>query len=183
MRTRGLLPRLVAAFACLLMLGLWTFKPRPMEASAPLVIVEPPQRTSLVPTAPIPPELVRFALNALLAPLLDDAVPPSWTDAALEHICGPGTRLLIDGQALERYRPIPATAFTVHWTLDRCLPFGLEGVELTGRVELQVFHEDDGLSAIITPERLQVDSAQGRAWLQGPFSATLSLAQLLHGGG
>ena len=56
-------------------------------------------------------------------------------------------------------------------------------MELSGSVELQVFQEDDGLSAIVTPHHLQVDSWQGRNWLHGVFSAGMSLGSLHRGGG
>lgn len=132
--------------------------------------------SGIAPGVSIPPALIRFALNALLVPLLDDAVPPHWTDATIDHICGPGTRVRIDGRPLERHMPMPARAFSVHWTLDRCLPFGFESVELSGDVALHVFHEDDGLGAIVVPGRLRVDSHEGRAWLERPFTAAMTLA-------
>lgn len=132
--------------------------------------------SGIAPGVSIPPALIRFALNALLVPLLDDAVPPRWTDATLDHICGPGTRVRIDGRPLERHMPMPARAFSVHWTLDRCLPFGFESVELSGDVALHVFHEDDGLGAIVVPGRLRVDSHEGRTWLERPFTAAMTLA-------
>ena len=68
------------------------------------------------PRRPVPPDLIRFALNALLVPLLDDSVPPRWTDVALEHICGPGTRVLIDGKPLELYSP--DARHSLHRALD-----------------------------------------------------------------
>jgi hypothetical protein len=174
---------LAAALLGLLMLGLWTLNPRSSKAPIPSASVKPQLHVSAAAPAPVPPDLVLFALNALLVPLLDDSVPPRWTDVVLEHICGPGTRVLIDGKPLERYSPMPATAFSVRWTLDRCLPFGFDGMELSGSVELQVFHEDSGLSAIVTPHHLHVDSWQGRSWLRGPFSAAMSLATAHRGGG
>ncbi|MDO8776847.1 MAG: hypothetical protein Q7K57_50680 [Burkholderiaceae bacterium] len=129
-----------------------------------------------MPDAPMPVDLYRFALNALLLPLLDDSIPPQWTDAAIDFSCEPGTSVTVDGEPLVAGKLIPATAFTVRWNMDRCTPMGPESVALSGSVELLVFHEDAGLSAVVMPDRLRVDSHMGRAWLRGPFAAETSLA-------
>ncbi len=50
------------------------------------------------PDAPAPDDLYRFALNALLAPLLDDTEPPRWTDAAIDFSRDPGTNVMVDGE-------------------------------------------------------------------------------------
>lgn len=127
------------------------------------------------PDAPMPINLYRFALNALLVPLMDDAEPPRWTEAAIDFNCGAGTSVTVDGAPLVAGKLIPAKTFTVRWDMDHCTPMGPESVALSGRVELVVFHEDAGLSAIVMPDRLRVDSPMGRAWLQGPFAAETSL--------
>ena len=124
-----------------------------------------------MPDAPMPVDLYRFALNALLVPLIDDDEPPRWTDVAIDFNCGPGTRVWVDGEPLVAGNQIPAKAFTVRWNMDYCTPTGLQSVALSGGVELLVFHEDDGLSAVVMPERLRVDRHMGRAWLRGPFVA------------
>ncbi len=126
--------------------------------------------------APMPIDLYRFALNALLVPLMDDAEPPRWTEAVIDFNCGPGTSVTVDGAPLVAGKLIPAKAFTVRWDMDHCAPMGPESVALSGRVELVVFHEDAGLSAMVMPDRLRVDSHMGRAWLRGPFSTETSLA-------
>lgn len=175
-------PKLAAALFCMLALVVWAMTPRSSEAPPRIASVKLQTPVDAVPAEPVPQALVHFALNALLVPLLDDAVPPRWTDVVLKHICGPGTRVLIDGKPLEPYSVIPATAFSVHWTLDRCLPFGFESVELSGNVALQVFHEDNGLSAIVTPQGLRIDGSQGTSWLPGAFSAFMSLERPLRSG-
>lgn len=165
------------------MLALWIASASSSKGPAPTaggaapaaVAVKLQQSAPAMPVAPVPAELVRFALNALLVPLIDDAEPPRWTDAALDLACGPGTRVLVDGQPLAPNTALPAKAFTVRWTMDRCMPLGTDAVELTGSVELRVFHEDNGLSAVVMPDGLQVDSAQGRTWLQRPFAAAMLL--------
>ena len=124
-----------------------------------------------MPDAPMPIDLYRFALNALLVPLIDDAVPPRWTDIAMDFFCDPGTTVMIDGKPMVPGELVPATSFTVRWDISRCTPLGPQSVELSGGVELVVFHEDTGLSAMVIPDRLRVDSHLGRVVLRGSFAA------------
>ena len=121
--------------------------------------------------APMPVDLYSFALNAFLVPLLDDAVPPRWTDVAVEFVCGSATTVMVDGQPMVPSQTIPVKAFTVRWMMDRCSPLGHQSVELSGGVELEVVRNDAGLSAVVTPDHLRIDSHMGRAWLLGPFTA------------
>lgn len=120
-------------------------------------------------------DLSRFALNALLVPLLDDAEPPRWTDVALNSACGPATQVEIDGKPLVPGGSIPSTAFTVRWNMDECRPLGHSSVELSGVAELLVFHEDTGLSAVVNANRLMISSAAGPRRLDAPFGASMSL--------
>ena len=141
------------------------------------------QPTALVAAAvddPITGNFSRFALNALLVPLLDDDEPPRWTDVALSHFCGPAARVEVDGKPLVPGSRIPATAFTVRWHMDQCFPMDYAAVELSGTVELLVFHEDTGLSAIVSADRLRVSSAKGASRLSAPFAASMSLAAAEH---
>lgn len=128
-----------------------------------------------MPDAPTPEDMYRFALNALLLPLMDDAEPPRWTDVAIDLSCGPATRVTVDGESLPVGMPIPASAFKLRLDMDHCAPLGAGYAVLSGSVELLVFHEDDGLSAMVVPESLRAETPFGRAWLQGPFAATTSL--------
>src|SRR5688572_7078598 len=77
----------------------------------------------------------RFALNALLVPLLDEQPRPHWTDAGMRFFCGPDTRVDVDGAPLVPGAPVPAGAFTVRWHIDRCWPLNLAAFELSGEVE------------------------------------------------
>ena len=130
------------------------------------------QRT---PNAPVPVDLHRFALNAFLVPLLDDSVPPRWTNVVVDFTCGPVTSLLVDGQPLVTGSPISPHAFTLRWVMDKCSPFGPDSVELSGGVELVVSRTPTGFSAMVKPDQLKFDSHMGRAWLRGPFNAETSL--------
>lgn len=140
-------------------------------------------RIAKPPAVPGPPEappdaqpvdLRRFALNALLAPLIDDSTPPRWTDVALDHLCDPGTRVLVDEQPLIPGGPVPERAFSLRWTMNHCEPFG-PVLALSGTVELTVTHEAAGMTAVVHPERLHIHTPAGRSSLQGPFGAALSL--------
>jgi hypothetical protein len=121
-------------------------------------------------------DVSRFALNALLVPLLDDAEPPRWTDAALGFLCGPATQVEVDGKPIVPGVGIPATSFTVRWDMDGCSPLGPSSVELSGIVELLVFHEDTGLSAVVSANRMRISSATGARHLEAPFGASMSFA-------
>lgn len=124
---------------------------------------------------PITGQFQRHALNALLVPLLDDAEPARWTDTALRYFCGPETRVEIDGQPLVPGAAVPATAFTVRWHIDQCWPLDKAAFELSGVVDLVVYHEDTGLSAIVSAQRLRIATNKGSASLAAPFAAAMEL--------
>ena len=130
------------------------------------------------PDAPLPVDLYRFALNAFLVPLFDDAAPPRWTSAAMEFACGPETTVMVDGEPMVAGQPIPVKAFTVRWMMDRCSPLGQDSVELSGGVELVVDRKGAGLSVVVKPDHLRIDSHMGRAWLRGPFTAETEMDTL-----
>lgn len=124
---------------------------------------------------PITGQFQRHALNALLVTLLDDAEPPRWTYTALRFFCGPDTRVEIDGQPLVPGAAIPATAFTVRWHIDHCWPLDYAAYELSGVVDLVVYHEDTGLSAIVNAQRLRIATAKGSGSMAAPFAAAIAL--------
>jgi hypothetical protein len=121
--------------------------------------------------APVPQVFYRFAFNALLVPLLDDAIPPRWTYAVVDFSCLPGTSVMVNGKPMVQGEQMPSTAFTVSWNMDHCSPLGRESVELSGQVDLRVTRVRDILKATVIPTSLRVDSHMGRAWLHGPFTA------------
>ena len=169
--------------------GIWVFYPANLSKT---LIVPPPFDVGLTtlhpaddtaqeakPDAPMPVDLYRFALNAFLVPLFDDAAPPRWTSAAVEFACGPGTTVMVDGEPMVVGQPIPVKAFTVRWMMDRCSPMGQDSVELSGGVELVVERKGAGLSAVVKPDHLRIDSHMGRAWLRGPFTAETEMDTLV----
>jgi hypothetical protein len=114
---------------------------------------------NVVPTEAVPAsaeqlaiesDIQRFALNALLVPLLDhEASPMRWADPSLAMSCDGDTRVHVNGRPLEPGTPVAGRAFGVVWTLHGCFPFGAGGPELTGRASLEVSRDPDGLSAMV----------------------------------
>jgi hypothetical protein len=133
---------------------------------------------SLAVERSITAEFSRFALNALLVTLIDDDEPPRWSDVALNDICGPATHVEVDGLPLVHGSTLPAAAFTVRWSMDQCA--ALEAFELQGVVDLLVFHEDTGLSAVVSPRGLTVFSAKGSGRMRAPFASSMSLLPAQH---
>jgi len=131
-----------------------------------------------IPDARMPVDLYKFALNAFLAPLLDDNVPPRWTYVGINFMCDAGTTVMVDSEPMVSGKTIPVKAFTLRWEIDRCNPFGQNSVELTGIVEMVVVRSAKGLSATVTPIALRVDSFNGRARLRGPFKAEMAIDTL-----
>lgn len=146
------------------------------------------RRSVIVPSRALPPvsdgasetllpaRFGEFALNALLAPLIDDAEPARWTDVALDFMCDPSTRVLVDGKPMVPGSPVPTQAFSIRWDMNHCEPMG-PGTPLSGGVELRVSHEGSGLTALVLPDRLHVHGPMGRSSVVMPFTAKLSLVR------
>lgn len=128
----------------------------------------------------LPVDLHRFALNALLAPLIDDAVPARWTDVALDFMCDDATRVLVDGRPMVVDSPIPAGPFSVRWDMNHCEPFG-PLMPLSGGVDLFVSHDALEMTAVVAPDRLRIHGEKGPITVADAFTATLSLASSLPG--
>ncbi len=139
-------------------------EPAALEASPAEIDVPAPAR-----------QLQQFALNALLAPLMDDDLPARWTDVAVRHFCGPETRIEVDGQPMQPGAPVPSRAFTLRWHIDACWPFDAATPELSGDVELLVFREDDGLGAVVQARGLRLAGPTSTATLPRMFAASLAL--------
>jgi len=142
-------------------------------AAALLHPVDPPDSLSVA-------EFKTFALNALLIPLLDDGASPSWLDpfitTAVSLAIGcEAAKVSIDGRPLVPSAPVPARAFTLRWSMDRCVI--LNGrTSLTGDVELLVFHDGDRYTARVRPIDLHVLSDAGIEVMNRPFSTSTPLA-------
>jgi hypothetical protein len=151
MRTRLTFRAAAAAALALLAQAACTERALPPRASAHTAPLDEGRSEDLAA------DMRRFALNALLVPVLDDeANPARWGDPSLAMPCQAGTRVLVDGVALQPRAESSGRAFTLEWTLDQCLPFGSGGPEFSGVAELVVFRDDDGVSAIVRMIELQV---------------------------
>ncbi len=116
----------------------------------------------------------RFALNALLAPLLDDGEPANWTDVGLRLVCGPATHVTVDGRPLVVGSPLPPGPFTLRWHIDQCWPLDYSTFELTGTVELRIAHDGAGATAVVDAGGLRVSGSRGSGKPAAPFVATLA---------
>ena len=91
-----------------------------------------------------------FVLNALLVPALDvDADPLRWANPVAAAHCNSGTTVTVNGESLVAGAPVPVQPFALAWNADDCRPFGASGPRFDGRVNLSVFREDWGFSAIV----------------------------------
>ena len=169
---RGML--LCAAALVLLFLGTTTLDAR---RGARAGHATPPAQADRGPAGPDRDReaFERFALNVLLVPLLDDDEPARWTDTAVQHQCGPRTHVEVDGRPMVPGTPIPATAFTVRWHIDQCWPLDDPSLALSGTVDLLVFHEDLGLSAVVSAGSLVVSTPGGVMRMGAPFAAAMNL--------
>ena len=175
LRTLALRCSLAAAVLLGITTAIFAARDRPALAPVAEQASRPPTAPAPIAEDPISGQFTRRALNALLVPLLDDDEPPRWTDVGSQHFCGPATRVEINGQPLVSGVAIPATAFHVRWHIDQCWPLDYAAFELSGSVDLLVFHEDTGLSAIVSAQRLRIATAKGSASLSAPFAAAMEL--------
>jgi len=84
-------------------------------------------------------------------------------------------RVSIDGRPLVPSAPVPARAFTLRWSMDRCVI--LNGrTSLTGDVEMMVFHDGDHYTASVQPIDLHVLSDAGDEVMSRPFWTSTPLA-------
>lgn len=125
---------------------------QPEAAPATLITLDPAVRT-----------FQRFALNALVFPLIDhESQPPRWTRHAVDWICDGRGDVAIDGKPLVEGAPVSLRKFIVRWNFQRCAP--LDGAELLidGQIELIVSHHGADLRAWIVAPSLWVETPAGR---------------------
>jgi hypothetical protein len=133
-----------------------------------------PSRPPIAAVSPAALDPSRFILNALLVPALDgDAVPLRWVDPRPALRCGPDAMVRVNGAPLVAGALVPDAPFEVEWQADGCRPFGARGPRFEGRVQLTVFREDWGFSAMVKPARLRVTFAGNKSMLIQPGAASL----------
>ncbi len=140
----------------------------PLQAPKVQVVRDPEAR----PSSAMVSEFTKFALNALLLPLLDDEVPARWADPSISVDCH-DARVTVDGNQLDVGSPV-SDASTVHWHVKSCTPMG-QVIELSGDVALRVETSIDGYSASVNPAGLLVRMASGAHTLNEPFSTLLAV--------
>lgn len=117
----------------------------------------------------------RYALNALLVPALDEAEHPAlWADPERTMPCADTpAQAWVDGRPLQAGREQSGRAFTLRWQLQDCWPLGMEGPHLSGSAELDVFRDDDGLTAIVRLQDLTVHARGRSVHLSRHFAARM----------
>lgn len=113
----------------------------PVPASSPS---RPAAAVSAVSLAPLAPRLDRrWVVNALYIALLDDDTPPRFTWPQIGNMCGPDTRVFVDGRTMTAGQPIPGPVFTLRWEIDGCQPLGDAGPLIAGSYDVLVMHDDE----------------------------------------
>ncbi len=120
-------------------------------------------------------DLHAFALNFLLVPLLDADLPDRWADPRLTMSCD-DAQVLIDGAVPLAGGPVAARSFTVHWQMQRCSVFA-GPFSMTGAVTLHVAKGAEGYTARVSPQQLQIATADGMTLVSAPFTAHLQVAR------
>jgi len=110
----------------------------------------------------------RFALNALVLPLIDDTEPPRWTRSGMHWICDGRGRVVVDGKPVAEGELVPAKPFTVRWDLHRCPPFNGGELLADGALELHVTPDGSNLRAYIASSSLSLETPAGRFELSIP---------------
>jgi hypothetical protein len=156
------LGRLLGSVAlCVLLLGAAGAVLEPLPPAGAQPNVHEPAATRAQPSADdsaLADHMRKFALNALLVPLLDgDEHPPRWGDVELTMPCMMPSRVTVNGSSVVPSQEVLSPSFTVDWTLHACMPFGVHGPVLTGHAHLDVFGDDEGVAARVRLLDLRVD--------------------------
>jgi hypothetical protein len=118
----------------------------------------------------------KFALNALLVPLLDDSSPLRWAPATDLTPCIETGSVSLDGKPLRAGERVPSDRFVLRWQLAHCAPLGEASFSLRGKLTMQIDMQPKRITALIASDDLVVITANGRRHPAAqPFTATLEL--------
>lgn len=121
-----------------------------------------------------------FALNALLAPLLDAETPQSWTTPSIIQPCIGGSEVMLEDGPLPYTERVPSESFVLHWQLHDCWPLGENAMGLSGDLLLRIRPLDDGYAASIEPHGL-VAAVDGQRYAVGrSFTGWLPVERAVH---
>lgn len=141
-----------------LALGLAGCEPEP----APRAEIPAPARSARVPAdalvavarAGADPSDRERAVRALLTHLIDDGDPPHFNDPQWPIVCGEGSRVTLDGRALEGGERVPEGSFTLQFALDGACPLGAGGPLLFGTLRMRVVRDEaQGLVPVVLAPR------------------------------
>lgn len=117
-------------------------------------------------------QLQRFALNALLVPVLDEGQPARFTRTFGAMRCGAGTQAWVNGKPMRGGAPVPSQAFTLRWKLVDCRPMN-RNESYDGDVSMTVYHEDGGYSSTVVPVGLRVTTPDSSAVWKQTFAVVM----------
>lgn len=122
----------------------------------------------------------RFALNALLVPLLDVDEQERWAEPSSAMPCLETSQVTLDGRPLPAGERLPAGEFTLRWTLADCRPFGPESLALWGSVEARLRNVAGRVGGVLHSGPLLVVEGDGRPLrVDAPFVATVALVPVV----
>ena len=170
-----LVPVYVTASLLMAALSVGWLDSTPEDAAAESAGEASPTARDPVIAAEVAHDVCRFAVNALLVPVLDeDGAPARWHDPSLAVACQPGSQVFVNGRPIEPRSEVIGQEFSVLWTMQACLPFGAGGPELTGAAEVVAFRDDGGLSTIVHLRNLHVRHRGQELVLDTAFAARMS---------
>jgi hypothetical protein len=120
-------------------------------------------------------EWQRWALHALLVPLLDDDLPVNWAEPTTLTPCTEGSSVTVDGAQIRYGTPLAAGPFALRWKLVDCWPLGDDRWGLDGEVEMTIVVGADRILAQVRPQGLTARTRHGRQPLSLPFEARVWL--------
>lgn len=124
-----------------------------------------------------PVRLGRWAPHAFFHPIVDDALPPRWSDPLLGGVCADGTEVRVDGAPMHEGAAVPQRLFELRWTAVDCHPFGADGPVFGGTVTLLLAPDGRGDWAVLEVDAQGLRSAGPPGPLAHPDAPERPVAQ------
>jgi uncharacterized protein (TIGR02118 family) len=75
---------------------------------------------------------------------------------------------------------LPAVAFAMRWTLAGGVPLKGTTPYIAGTIDLEVFHDEDGLSAMVDPRALRIVAGDGTQVALERFGTSMTMVPAVH---
>ena len=122
------------------------------------------------------PSWRRFALNALVVPLLEPDGPTAWVVRNELLPCRDNADVRVDGAPLPAGRALPLyRRILLRFKLDDCWPLGNSWIGLTGIVEVTLVNVGPRLVAHVRPVDLTASMYGARVPLRDAFGGVVAL--------